>query len=203
MMDKKIFRMEFFALESYNAQAWLRLIGSSGEPRPLVWLMAGQPDETQLKELFSLLENAAAQGLIPPLALAGDALVNWADDYSPWPLDLKDGRRFGGMAANKMAQTMTQLLPEVQSRFALTGGDMPSAILWAVWLLFTTLRTADGTAAAAVPALCGIPDGWNGSPSACPTARYTSAWAAAKRTPAIRSWHAWRNVPKALHPSGF
>lgn len=108
-------------MKPYSIQPWLRLVGAGDPPRPLIWLMAGQPEDAQLKELFSLLEADAAQGRCPPCALAGCDWANWNDDYSPWPLELPDGRRFGGRAAERMNLTVAQLLPEVQSRFCSDG----------------------------------------------------------------------------------
>ena len=108
-------------MHSYNNPPWLRLVGSSSGARPLVWLMAGYQDSSQLEELTALLETSVAQGRCIPFAIAGVSPGSWNDAYSPWPLDLPDGRRFGGQADALMQLTESQLLPEVQKLFGFDG----------------------------------------------------------------------------------
>jgi len=109
--------MENYTLETYISQPWIRLIGEGDGPRPLVWLMAGSPEEPYWEELSALLEAVVLQGRCIPLALAGASPASWNDGYSPWPLELSDGRRFGGQAAETMQLTQTQLLPQVHCSY--------------------------------------------------------------------------------------
>ena len=110
-----------YALHFYKNPLWIYTIGEGHAPRPLVWLMAGSPEQAPLEELLSLLDDAVLQERCVPCAIAGASPSCWNDDYSPWPLEMPDGRRFGGQADALMNLTLMQWLPEVQNRFRFDG----------------------------------------------------------------------------------
>ena len=73
--------------ELMNSQkGWIHPVGESDEPRPLVWLMAGEMTEERLAELEAVLLTQIKTGACRPFVLAGFDPVDWDQDYAPCPL---------------------------------------------------------------------------------------------------------------------
>lgn len=108
--------------ELMNSQkGWIHPVGESDEPRPLVWLMAGEMTEERMAEMEAVLLPQIKTGACRPFVLAGFDPVDWDQDYAPWPFETPDGRRFGNGAAALLHFAQQTFLPEAEKRFYSDG----------------------------------------------------------------------------------
>lgn len=106
--------MQYF--EAGSRRGWVHLFGQGKEPRPLVWLMAGEMTQEAIGQWETLLA-----GKCRPFALAGFEPVDWDSDYAPWPLETPGGRCFGSGADALFAYAKESFLPQAQKQFDWNG----------------------------------------------------------------------------------
>ena len=104
-------------------QCWNEWFGEARPGAPLVFLLAGEPDELMVS-LRPALEPAIAQGNCPAFLLAGFAPVDWDRDYSPWPAQDSQGRAFAG-EANALLPRVRETAAQLQARHSLGNAVYP------------------------------------------------------------------------------
>lgn len=78
-------------------ECWNEWMGKIREGAPLVFLLAGEPEDL-VPSLRAALEPLIERNACPPFLLAGFSPVDWEKDYTPWPIPEHRGLAFSGGA---------------------------------------------------------------------------------------------------------